>query len=127
MSQETMNKMIGRALIDQSYRQALLRSPRKATRRLPLTREERKLIVSVRAASLEEFSRKVTEALPGSRLLEGRFTAVQQAIGTPRGREAGARYLCEFAEEIKASGLLAQAIARHNVRGVSVAPLASAQ
>lgn len=67
------------------------------------------------------------ERLPGSRVLEGRFTAIQQAIGTPRGREAGAGYLREFAEEIKASGLVAEAIARHKVRGVSVAPPASAQ
>lgn len=67
------------------------------------------------------------EKLPGSRVLEGRFTAIQQAIGTPRGREAGARYLREFAEEIKASGLVAEAIARHKVRGVSVAPPASIQ
>ena len=60
--------------------------------------------------------------LPGSRVLEGRFTAVQQAIGTPRGRDAGARYLREFVEDAKASGLVAQAIERHAVRGVSVAP-----
>jgi polar amino acid transport system substrate-binding protein len=30
------------------------------------------------------------DALPGSRLLNGRFTAVQQAAGTPKGRPAGA-------------------------------------
>ena len=34
--------------------------------------------------------------LPGSRLLDGNFTAVQQAAGTPKGRPAGARYLCAF-------------------------------
>jgi polar amino acid transport system substrate-binding protein len=34
--------------------------------------------------------------LPGSRVLDGRFTAVQQSIGTPRAREAGATYLREF-------------------------------
>ena len=54
-------------------------------------------------------------------MLEGQFTAVQQAIGTPKSREAGAKYLREFAEEAKASGLVAEAIARHGVRGVSVA------
>jgi polar amino acid transport system substrate-binding protein len=63
--------------------------------------------------------------LPGSRILDGRFTAVQQAIGTPKGRAAGARYLREFAEDIKASGLVAQAIGKNNVRGLTVAPLAS--
>jgi polar amino acid transport system substrate-binding protein len=66
------------------------------------------------------------EKLPGSRVLDGQFTAVQQAIGTPKGRGAGAQYLCEFAEDVKASGLVAQAIERHAVRGVSVAPAAPA-
>lgn len=60
--------------------------------------------------------------VPGARILEGRFTAVQQAIGTPKARQAAAAYLRAFAEEIKASGLVAELIARHGVRGVSVAP-----
>ena len=70
--------------------------------------------------------RLVTDAakLPGSRVLEGKFTAVQQSIGTPRARQAGARFLREFAEEMKASGFVAKAIERHGVRGVSVAPKA---
>jgi len=68
--------------------------------------------------------RLLTDAtkLPGSRVLEGRFTAVQQSIGTPRAREAGAGFLREFVEEVKASGLVAKAIERHAVPGVSVAP-----
>ncbi len=61
------------------------------------------------------------EKLPGSKILEGRFTAVQQAIGTPKGRPEAASYLRAFAEDIKASGLVAQGIERHGVRGVSVA------
>ena len=32
------------------------------------------------------------EKLPGARLLDGKFTAVQQAIGTPRERQAGAGF-----------------------------------
>ena len=59
--------------------------------------------------------------LPGARILEGRFTAVQQAIGTPKGRPEGAAYLRQFTEDIKASGLVAQLIERHGVRGLSVA------
>jgi polar amino acid transport system substrate-binding protein len=62
------------------------------------------------------------QKLPGSRLLDGQFTAVQQAIGTPRSRETGARYLREFVEEAKASGFVGQAISRSGVAGVSVAP-----
>jgi len=59
--------------------------------------------------------------LAGSKILDGRFTAVQQAIGTPKGRPEGAAYLRKFAEDVKASGLVAQLIARHGIRGLSVA------
>ena len=69
----------------------------------------------------------VSQAGPGSRVLDGRFTGIQQAIGTPKGRDAGARYLREFVEEVKASGLVARLIEKHGVRGVSVAPLAPAR
>ena len=62
--------------------------------------------------------------LPGSRLLDGRFTAVQQAIGTPKERTAGARYLSGFVEDVKATGLMARIIENNGVRGVSVAAAA---
>src|SRR5512134_3561556 len=62
------------------------------------------------------------EKLPGSRVIYGRFTAVQQAIGIPRGRLAGAKYLREFVEDIKASGLVARTIEKNGVRGLTVAP-----
>lgn len=61
------------------------------------------------------------KSLPGSRVLDGRFTVVQQSVGTPQGRPAAAGYLGEFAKDVKTSGFVAQAIARHKVRGVSVA------
>ncbi len=64
------------------------------------------------------------EKLPGARLLEGRFTAVQQAVGTPRARSASAAFLAQFVEEAKATGLVARLIERHAVRGVNVAPAA---
>jgi polar amino acid transport system substrate-binding protein len=62
--------------------------------------------------------------LPGARVLDGRFMAVQQAVGVPSGRDAGLRYLRGVVEEAKASGLVAQAIERTGARGVSVAPSA---
>jgi polar amino acid transport system substrate-binding protein len=62
--------------------------------------------------------------LPGSRLLDGQFMAVQQAVGMPRGREAGLAHLREFIEQAKASGLVARAIERTGAGGVSVAPRA---
>ena len=66
------------------------------------------------------------ERLPGARILDGRFTAVQQAVGTPRPRERGAAFLREFVEEAKASGLVQRLIDRHRVRGLSVAAPAAA-
>jgi polar amino acid transport system substrate-binding protein len=53
--------------------------------------------------------------------------AIQQALGIVKGRTAGARYLREFIEEVKASGLVAEAIEKAGVGGVSVAPRATAQ
>jgi polar amino acid transport system substrate-binding protein len=68
---------------------------------------------------------KEAERLPGSRLLDGKFSSVQQAMGTPRGRDdAGFAYLSAFVEEMKASGFVAERIAAHGVVGLSVAPAA---
>jgi len=61
------------------------------------------------------------EKLPGSRIIDGRFTAVQQAAGTPKGRSVGAQYLREFIEDVKASGLVAKTIESNNVHGLTVA------
>jgi polar amino acid transport system substrate-binding protein len=59
---------------------------------------------------------------PGSRILDGQITGVQQAIGAPKGRPAAAKYLREFAENVKRSGLVARTIEKHGVKGVKVAP-----
>ena len=63
-----------------------------------------------------------TAKLPGSRVFDGRFMAIQQALGIPKGREAGLSYLREFIEEVKASGFVAQALEKAGVQGVSIAP-----
>lgn len=60
------------------------------------------------------------QAFPGSRLLPGRFTAVQQAIGTPRGRhQAGADYLEAFVNHLITTERVAQLIEHHEVVGLS--------
>lgn len=61
------------------------------------------------------------EKLPGARLIDGKFSAVQQAVGTPRKNTAAAAFLAEFVEEAKASGLIARLIEKHKVKGLSVA------
>jgi polar amino acid transport system substrate-binding protein len=62
--------------------------------------------------------------LPGARILDGQFSAVQQAMGTPKKNVAAAKWLAAFVEEAKASGFVQSLIDKHNVKGLSVAPLA---
>jgi polar amino acid transport system substrate-binding protein len=62
------------------------------------------------------------QKLPGARVLDGQFTGVQQSIGTAKNREASAKFLRAFVEDVKAAGLVAQAISRNAVQGVTVAP-----
>ncbi len=59
--------------------------------------------------------------MPGARILDGQFTAVQQAVGCTRGLDAAEAFLRDFVEEAKASGLVARLIAKHGVAGLSVA------
>jgi len=67
----------------------------------------------------------VQERLSGYRLLDEGFDPVRHAIALPRGRELGLAYIKAFVEEIKASGVVAAAIARHSMRGINVAPAAT--
>ena len=60
--------------------------------------------------------------LPGSRVLDGWFLAIPQAIALPPGRPAGLAFLTAFVERVKASGAVARAIERAGVRGARVAP-----
>jgi len=62
----------------------------------------------------------------GLRLLPGRFMVIRQAMGTPKRRGAAAAgALAAFVEDMKAAGFVAEALARHGIRGASVAPAAS--
>ena len=67
----------------------------------------------------------VQEKLSGYRLLDDRYNAVGHAIALPRGRASGLPYVNAFVEEIKGSGVVAQAIAKHSIRGINVAPPAT--
>jgi len=67
------------------------------------------------------------DRVPGARILDGQFAAVQQAIGVPRGRDpAAAAFLRTFVADAIASGLVARLIDQHGVHGLSVAPGAAA-
>ena len=65
--------------------------------------------------------------IPGLRLVEGRFMVIHQAMGVPRGREAGARFLHDFIEKMKASGFVATSLARHHIEGAAIAPAGDAR
>jgi polar amino acid transport system substrate-binding protein len=67
---------------------------------------------------------KDIEKMPGATILPGKFSAVQQAIGCNKPAVEGARYIAEFVENAKKSGLIASLIEKHKVKGLSVAPLA---
>jgi polar amino acid transport system substrate-binding protein len=59
----------------------------------------------------------------GSRILEGQFTAVQQAVGTPKKNILAGNFLHDFVEEAKRSGMVQKFIEQHGVVGrLSVAP-----
>jgi polar amino acid transport system substrate-binding protein len=49
---------------------------------------------------------------PDMRVMSGAFQQIQQAMGTPKGRAAGAKYIAAFVEEMKASGVVADALKR---------------
>jgi polar amino acid transport system substrate-binding protein len=66
---------------------------------------------------------QVAQARPGSRILDGQFAAVQQAVGTPKKNAASFEFLKAFVEEAKQSGIVASFIEREGVVGrLSVAP-----
>ncbi len=68
---------------------------------------------------------KDIEKMPGATILPGKFSAVQQAVGTAKPNVSGAQYLAEFVEKAKKSGLVARLIEKHKVKGLSVAPPAA--
>ncbi len=60
---------------------------------------------------------------PDMRVMDGHFQEIQQAMGMPKGRPAGAAYLRTFVEEMKASGFVAEALKRSH-QTATVAPAA---
>jgi polar amino acid transport system substrate-binding protein len=58
---------------------------------------------------------------PEMRVMDGAFQEIQQAMGTPKGRVDGAKYLRAFVKEMKASGFVADALKRSG-QSAKVAP-----
>ena len=66
---------------------------------------------------LESYSSR----LPGSRVLEDRYGASQEAMAVRKDQAGRLAYISEFIEEAKASGVVQRAIERGGLRGIHVA------
>ena len=99
-------------------RAQLLRAPTSPAVTDTFVREGADVAAGVRQ-QLEADARSV----PGLRLIAGRFMVIEQAMGLPKSRGARAdECLARFVEEMKASGFVGRALARHRIEGAIVAP-----
>lgn len=75
------------------------------------------------AAGVRQQLEKDAANAPGLRLLDGRFMVIRQAMGVAKVRgSAAAEFLDHFVEDMKAGGLVDQALEKHHIEGVTVAP-----
>src|SRR2546428_5395811 len=80
----------------------------------------------LRSGQLEAFATnkatllEMSDQLPGSRVLDGRWGMESFAIGIPKGREAALPLISTFVGEAKANGAVARAIERAGLRGTVI-------
>lgn len=73
-------------------------------------------------ASVKSPLAKLAQARGDLRVMPGRFMAIEQAMGVPRARAAGAAFLRGMLEELKASGFVARELAQSGQHDAMVAP-----
>jgi polar amino acid transport system substrate-binding protein len=73
-------------------------------------------------ASLRDVLVNMAASMPGSRVLDGHFATIAQAIGVPRGRDGASAYLEDVLAALKRNGFVAAAIRRTGARGAFAAP-----
>jgi len=64
---------------------------------------------------------KESKRLPGSKILDGQFMAVQQGVATAKENFQAIEFLSRFIQDAKQSGLITSFIKKHQVEGLSVA------
>ena len=80
------------------------------------------------AAGVKQQLETNSKRFPNLRLLPGRFMVIQQAMGLPKSRgDEVAEVLRGFVEDMKTSGFIVDALARHGIQGASVAPLTASR
>ena len=60
---------------------------------------------------------EMSDALPGSRVIDGRWGLEHLAIAIPKGRDQGMSYMRKFVEDAKSEGLVTRAVERAGLRG----------
>ena len=60
---------------------------------------------------------EMSQALPGSRVLDGRWGTENMAIAIPKGREEALPYLRQFAKDVRANGTLGSFVSKSGLRG----------
>ena len=59
----------------------------------------------------------MSDAIPGSRVLDGRWGVERLAMALPKGRGQGMDYMRAFVEDVRANGMVARASERAGLRG----------
>ena len=65
---------------------------------------------------------EMSDQMPGSRVLDGRWGEEHLTVAIPKGHEAALEYIQHFVEDVQANGLLAQSVERAGLRGALKAP-----
>ena len=64
---------------------------------------------------------EMSDGLPGSRVVDGRWGLEDLAIGIPKGRDQAMSYLRDFVDDVKSEGLVTRASERAGLRGAAKA------
>jgi polar amino acid transport system substrate-binding protein len=64
-----------------------------------------------------------SEKIPGTRILDGQFTGIQQAISTKKSHLESIEFLSSCVHDFISSGLVNELIKKYDVKGVAVASL----
>jgi polar amino acid transport system substrate-binding protein len=73
------------------------------------------------AAGVRQALEAYAKTHPEVMVMQDKFMEIRQAMGAPKGRTAGAKYLSAFVEDVKTSGFVADALKRSN-QSATVAP-----
>lgn len=77
------------------------------------------------AAGVKQQLIQFAASRPDLRVMDGRFMAIEQAVGTPKERESVVPYLRGFIEDLKSSGFIAASLTGSKQTDAAVAPPAT--